>query len=410
MSRLFHPFSNPIDVDAAGELVLESGEGATVTDTDGREYLDLAGSLWYCNVGHGRAELATAASEQMGRIESYSTFGDTCTRPAVDLSERIADLAPVDDPKVFFTSGGSDAVDTAIKMVIAVAHLRGEPERDVIVHRRHAYHGMHLGGTAISGIPANRVNTESELHTRQVEWDDPADLERTIEEAGGRVIAFFCEPVIGAGGVHAASPEYLRRVADICARHDVLLVLDEVITGFGRLGGWFASDRFGIRPDLLLFAKGVTSGYQPLGGVVVSSGVWRTLGDVEGPWRHGYTYSAHATACAVGLANMDLLEKDHLFDAAARLESEIGSAFGPLSGLTGVTEVRSGVGALAAVQLDPAHLSAADAARRLRQHGVLTRAIGGDSLQVSPPLCITTEQVRRAADAIGTVLSSPGSD
>ena len=331
MSRLFHPFSNPIDVDREGELVLTSGSGATVTDSAGNEYLDLTGGLWYCNVGHGRRDLGAVAAEQMARLASFSTFGDNCVQPAIDLAERIADLAPVDDPKVFPTSGGSDAVDTAIKMAIAVAHLRGQPERDVIVHRRHAYHGMHLGGTAITGIPANRANTEPAVHARQAEWDDPEDLQRIIDEDGGRVIAFFCEPVIGAGGVRAPAPDYLRRVEAICRRHDVLLVVDEVITGFGRLGGWFVSERYGVRPDLILFAKGVTSGYVPFGGVVVSARVWQTLGTTEGPWRHGYTYSGHATASAVALANIDLLEKEHLFEAAARLETELADVFGALS-------------------------------------------------------------------------------
>ncbi len=399
MSRLFHPFSNPVDVDEHGELVLVSGSGATVTDDAGRRYLDLAAGLWYCNVGHGRSELADAAAAQMARLASYSNFGDVATQPTVELAERIAELAPVDGSKVFFTSGGSDSVDTAIKLVMALTRVKGQPERNVVVHRRHAYHGMHLGGTALAGIEANRTPTEVGIAGVEVEWDDPASLEAAIDAAGGRVVAFFCEPVIGAGGVRAASPDYLRAVSEICRRHDVLLVVDEVITGFGRLGHWFASERFGVRPDLILFAKGVTSGYLPLGGVVVSEVVWRTLGSgIDGPWRHGYTYSGHATACAVALANIALLEGEGLLPAATRLEAELASALAPLAELPAVVEVRAGVGALAAIQLASAG-AAAGAARRLRDRGVLTRALSDGSLQVSPPLCMTTDEVQRAAAA-----------
>jgi adenosylmethionine-8-amino-7-oxononanoate aminotransferase len=406
MSRLFHPFSNPVDVDAHGELVLVSGSGAIVCDVGGRDYLDLAAGLWFCNVGHGRAELGAAAAEQMARIASYSTFGDVTIDTTVRLAERIAALAPVDDAKIFFTSGGSDSVDTAIKLVLTLTRLRGEPARNLILHRRHSYHGMHLGGTALAGIDANRIPTEVGIAARIVEWDDPTALEEAIEDAPGRVAAFFCEPVIGAGGVRAAPPDYLPAVAEICRRHGVLLVVDEVITGFGRLGHWFASERFGVRPDLLLFAKGVTSGYQPLGGVVVAGDVWRTLGrSIEGPWRHGYTYSGHATACAVALANLDLLERDGLLAAGDRLETELAAAFAPLVELAAVADVRAGVGALAAVQLAPDAGGAARAVQRARDHGVITRALAGESLQISPPLCMSTHEVRRAAEVFRAALS-----
>jgi len=405
MSRLFHPFSNPADVDEQGELVLVSGSAASVRDAAGRTYLDLTAGLWFCNAGCGRSELGAAAAEQMGRIASYSTFGDVAVDTTIRLADRIAGLAPVDDPKVFLTSGGSDSVDTAVKLVLALARIRGEPERNIILHRRHSYHGMHLGGSALAGIEGNRMHLAGDLATDVVEWDDPGTLEAAIDAADGRVVAFFCEPVIGAGGVRSTAPEYMAAVKEICDRHRVILVVDEVITGFGRLGGWFASERFGVRPDVLLFAKGVTSGYQPLGGLVLSGDVWRTLGQgLDGPWRHGYTYSGHATACAVALANIELLEREGLLAGGARLESELVAAFAPLAEMPAVTEVRAGVGALAAIQLTSGD-AANRAVRGLREHGLLTRAIAGDCLQISPPLCMTSEEVNRAAEACADVLA-----
>ena len=304
-TRLWHPFADMAAVSAVGEMVIDRGEGAYVVDEQGRRYLDASAGLWYCNVGHGREALADAAAAQMRRLASYSAFGDLATRPALDLAERLAATAPLHDARVFLTSGGSDSVDTAVKLVRRYWAELGHPERTVIVTREHAYHGMHLAGTSLAGIEANRAgHGDLDPAVVQVPWDDADALEALLSERDD-IAAFFCEPIIGAGGVYAPPGDYLARVRETCRRHDVLFVADEVICGYGRAGAMFASERWALDPDVMLTAKGITSGYIPLGAVIVAGRVaepfW-TPGAVPVMWRHGYTYSAHATACAVALA------------------------------------------------------------------------------------------------------------
>jgi putrescine aminotransferase len=383
----------------------------------GRRYLDATAALWYCNVGHGRAELADAAAAQLRTLAAYSTFGDLATRPTLELADRLAAIAPVPGSRVFLTSGGSDAVDTAIKLVRRYWQVVGRPEKTVVVSRRHAYHGMHAGGTSLSGIPANRLGYGPLLaDTAQVPWDSAEGLAAALDATGpDRVAAFFVEPVVGAGGVFPPPTGYLESVEKICGDRDVLLVVDEVITGYGRIGGhWFASGRFGLQPDIVTGAKGVTSGYAPLGTVMVSPRVaepfWRKG---IGPWRHGYTYSGHAAACAVALANLDLLARDGLLAEAARLETSLARALTPLADHPLVGQVRCGTGALAAVQLDPAAL-AVDAAlpvracSALRDLGVLTRPLATGALQVSPPFVTSDQVVSSLAAAIGQALDVLG--
>ena len=236
---------------------------------DNRPYLDATASLWYCNVGWGRTEIADAAAAQMRRLPAYSTFGDLTNRPADELASRIAALAPVPGSKVFLTSGGSDSIDTATKMARRYWQLRGAPERTVLIRREKAYHGMHTAGTSLAGIPANATGHGELIEdVTEVAWDDADALRAAIERDGpDRVAAFFCEPVIGAGGVFPPPEGYLKAARAVCKEHDVLFIADEVITGFGRCGDWFASDRFGLEPDIVTCAKGITSGYLPMGAV-----------------------------------------------------------------------------------------------------------------------------------------------
>jgi putrescine---pyruvate transaminase len=413
MGTYWHPFADMAAVEAAGELVVASGDGAYVLDESGRRYFDATAGLWYCSVGHGRGELADAAAAQLRRLAAYSTFGDLAVRPALELAERLSGMAPVPGSKVFLTSGGSDSVDTAVKLVRRYWQLVGRADKTVIVSRRHAYHGMHLAGTSLSGIPANRQGYGGLLgDTVQVPWDSAADLAGALDAVGPeRVAAFFAEPVIGAGGVFPPPPGYLESAEKICREREVLFVADEVITGYGRIGGsWFAATRFGLQPDLVTGAKGVTSGYLPLGTVLVAPRVadafWR---GGSGVWRHGYTYSGHAAACAVACANLELIEREHLLDEAARLERDLDALLAPLEAHPLVGEVRRGTGALAAIQPDPAALAAdptlpARMTTALREHGVLSRALAIGALQVSPPFVTTTEDVRFLAEATRAAL------
>lgn len=413
MGSYWHPFADMAAVSASGPFVVASGDGAYVTGEDGRRYLDATAALWYCNVGHGRAELAAAAAAQMTSLAAYTTFGDYATRPTLELADRLAAIAPVPGSKVFLTSGGSDSVDTAVKLARRYWQVVGRPDKTVVVSRRHGYHGMHAGGTSLAGIPGNRLGHGPLLaDTAQVPWDSAEALAAVLDATGpDRVAAFFVEPVVGAGGVFPPPAGYLESVEKICRDRDVLLVADEVITGYGRIGGfWFGSTRFGLQPDIVTSAKGVTSGYAPLGTVFAAPRVaepfWRSG---TGPWRHGYTYSGHATACAVALANLDILERENLLAAAARLEGTLAQLLSPLADHDLVGEVRCGTGAMAAVQLDAVALKAdpalpAKVATAMRGHGVLTRALATGGLQVSPSFVTTDDDVKLLAEATRAAL------
>ncbi len=410
MGALWHPFSNMSLVEKNGEFTLVRGEGCYVFDADGVRYLDATAGLWYANVGHGREELANIAARQMAALASYNIFSDYSNPPAEALAEKLAGIAPMAGCRVFLTSGGSDSVDTAAKLARRYWVEMGQPSRTHLLGRQKAYHGMHYAGTALSGLPTNRdgygdLVTESAT----VAWDSADDLRATIERIGPeRVAAFFCEPVIGAGGVFPPPVGYLADARKICTEYDVLFVADEVVTGYGRIGGsWFASTRFGLEPDLVTTAKGLSSGYLPIGAVLVAPKVaepfFKPDGDVW--WRHGYTYSGHAAACAVALGNLAIIEREGLLDEAARLETTLEAKLGPLADHERVAEVRSGVGALAAVQLhEPSE--AAPVAAKLRTLGIATRAVGVGGIQVSPPLIMTDDQVETISDALATALDS----
>jgi adenosylmethionine-8-amino-7-oxononanoate aminotransferase/carbon monoxide dehydrogenase subunit G len=409
-TAFWHPFANMAEV-AGNELVIVRGEGCQVDDREGRTYLDATAALWYCNVGYGRAEIAAAVERQLRELSAYSAFGAYANEPALALADRVARLAPVEDGKVFFTSGGSDAVDTAAKLARRYWHAVGRPEKLTVIGRRHAYHGMHAWGTSLGGIPAN-VEGLGPLVADVVHVDASSvdELAAAIERLGReRVAAFIGEPVVGAGGVLPPPDGYWTAVADLCREHDVLLIADEVITGFGRLGRWFGSDRFGIRPDLLVFAKGITSGYLPLGGVVVGTRVQEPFWGGEGTWfRHGYTYSGHAAACAAGLANLDILERERLVGRVAELEPILADRVHALDDHPLVGQTRA-IGLLAAVELEAELIERepglVDRAVGLaRKHGVLTRSLRGCALQISPPFVITPQQIEAVVDGLRRAL------
>ena len=412
---MWNPFANMANI-AGKTVTITRGAGATVYDASGRSYLDAIASLWYCNIGHGRTELADAAAAQMREIAGYQAFEIFSSEPAEALAQRVADLAPIPGAKVFFTpGGGSDAIDTAAKLSRAYWRAVGKPGKQVIVARSHAYHGVNAYGTSLGGIPAN-TDPFGPLVTlvEHVPWDDATALAKLIEQAGAdRVGAFFCEPVIGAGGVYFPPDGYLPQVQQICRENDVLFVADEVITGFGRTGEWFGSDRYGLEPDMMIVAKGLTSGYLPLGAVVagpkVTEPFWRP-GSAE-IFRHGYTYSAHPAACAVGLANLDVIERERLVRRVRELEPVLAAALAPLAGHELVAEVRTGAGLLGAVEIAQAAREADPAlgARLVaaaRDHGVITRLLRGVALQVSPPFVISATEIAEIGEVFTAVLDA----
>ena len=410
-SKLWHPFAQMGAV-RHGELVIDRGEDVWVFDEDGNRYLDATASLWYANIGHGRREIADAAAAQMGKIEAYSAFGDFVTRPGLDLAERLTDLAPMPS-RVFLTSGGGDSIDTAAKLARRYWFEVGQPERTVEISRTAGYHGTHGYGTALGGIDANRVGFGPQVESAQVEWDSVDALRDTIASIGAeRVAAFFVEPVIGAGGVYPPPDGYMQGVAEVCREAGVLLVVDSVICGFGRLGGWYGIERFGVVPDMITFAKGVTSGYLPLGGVIVSDELaepfWRAP---DSPmFRHGATYAGHAACCAAALANLDILENEGLVSRGSELEGPLMDALEPLASNPVVSEVRGGTGLLAAVGIDAGAVpdmgtAVAQVVKQARAEGVLVRGLGA-GIAVSPPLTATPEHFQMTADAIGAGLAA----
>jgi putrescine aminotransferase len=409
MTRSFwHPFADMAAIVSDGELVLERGEGCYVWDTDGRRYLDATASLWYCNVGWGRREIGEAAAAQMAVLPTYSTFGDIANRPALQLANRVVDLAPVPGSKVFLTSGGSDSIDTATKMVRRYWQLLGETERTVLVRREKAYHGMHTAGTSLAGIPANAMGHGALIEdVLEVPWDDPDSLRAAIEDVGAdRVAAFFCEPVIGAGGVYPPPEGYLEAVRQVCRDTGALFVADEVITGFGRCGDWFASNRYALEPDVVVCAKGISSGYLPLGAVIASPAVADPFwAEGAGMWRHGYTYSGHAAVAAAALVNIDILEREELPARARALEGRMVDALKQLSDHELVGDVRGGIGLLGAVNVRPDLVAddptiGARVGAATRAAGVLIRPLVGGALAVSPPLTIEESQLGEMVDGL----------
>ena len=356
-TRLWHPFSAMGKVDGH-ELVLARGEGSRVWDVDGNEYLDATAGLWFANVGHGRAEIADAVGAQLRTLAAHHIFGDHANEPALELASRVADLAPVEDAAVFFGSSGGEAVDTAAKIARRYWALVGEPGRTVIVSRSFAYHGTNAYGTSLSGIPAVRDGYGTLIEdVAEVPHDDPSGLARTLDELDGRVAAFVGEPVIGAGGVIPPPEGYWPEVERICRERDVLLIADEVISGFGRLGRWFGCERYGFTPDLMTCAKGISSGYVPLGAVVVAGRVREPFWQADAaPFVHGGTYAGHPGACVAALTNLDILERERLVERVATLEPVLAGLVEPLRSLPGVADVRT-VGLAAGVELDPALLA-----------------------------------------------------
>ena len=405
MTAAWHPFADMAAVTGTGPLVLASGVGTHVTDTAGTEYLDLTAGLWFANVGHGRAEIAEAVGAQAGRLAHYSMFGDMIDEPTVSLAERVAALAPMSDARVFFTSGGSDSVDTALKMVRRYWQVLGQPARQIVLTRDHAYHGMHWAGTKLSGLDPNREGWgELGEETERVTWNSADDLAAAIERIGAeRIAAFFCEPIIGAGGVRFAGEQYLKEAREICREHGILWVSDEVICGFGRTGEWFASGRFALDPDLLLTAKGLTSGYVPMGAVIAGPRISEPFFDGSaGVFRHGYTYSGHAVAAAAAQANLDIIEREELINRVRTLEGPLLETLEPLADHALVTDVRAGVGLLGAVQI--ANGLAGQVVAAMRRRGVLSRALVDGSVQVSPAFVIDLSQLQHAVSVIAESL------
>jgi adenosylmethionine-8-amino-7-oxononanoate aminotransferase len=438
--HLIHPLYHPAD--HAAPLVIVRGEGADIIDANGKRYFDALSGLWNVAVGHGRAELGQAAADQMAKIGYATAYTGFVNLPSVRLAEKLSQIAYPKLNAVYFTTGGAESNESAFKAARYYWKLRGHPEKIKFISRRWGYHGVTMAAASATGLPAyhkmfaplvpNFIQTAPPYRFRcELEADgprpctDPAghdyadELERTLlAEGPDTVAAIIGEPIQGAGGVIVPPDDYWPKLRSIADRHNVLLIADEVITGFGRTGTWFALEHWGVQPDIMSFAKAVTSGYQPLGGIMVSNDVQDAIASApaEMKFMHAATYSGHPVCCAVGLANLEIFERERLVERAATVGpwfvEQLTTQLGPLPG---VGQVR-GLGMVAAVELvDPAASGAAFydggiplAARvmtRCLEHGVLPRRIN-NTICFAPPLISTQEQLGRAVAVLAEAIQA----
>lgn len=412
-SSLWKPSTKMASVDPALQTIV-SGSGTSITTDTGATYFDGSAALWYANLGHGHPEIAQAAYDQMSTLETYQTWGSFSNDRAVELADKLtkSDIAPIPNAKVLFGSGGSDADEIAFKLARLHWRNKGRPEKKVILSRTNAYHGLHAFGSSLRGNEDLRTlygETPLVPETVMVSHDDIDAVRAQVDEIGAESIAaIVAEPIIGSGGVIPPKPGYLEGLRRICDEFDILLIFDEVISGFGRAGHWFASHRYGVVPDITTFAKGVTCGYFPLGGLFVAEKIWTDFYDPskEQIFNFGVTYSGHATGCAVALKVIEIIERDGLLDRVQELESVLDAALQEnIAGAPGVSEYRN-VGFLAMIDFAPG-IDAIEFSLELREkHGVLARPIGTGSVAISPPFISSDEEVRHLVSSIGSLLRS----
>ena len=417
LDAYFMPFTSSRAFKARPKLIA-AAEGMYYASTDGRKILDGIAGLWCCNAGHGRKPIVQAIQAQAAELDFSPPFQFAHPK-AFQLATRIADLAPAGLDHVFFTNSGSEAVDTALKLALAYNIARGQGTRQRLIGRERGYHGVNFGGTAVGGIVANRKlfgtlvagvdhlphtynRAEQAFSKGEPDWGAHLadELERLVAlHDASTIAAVIVEPMAGSTGVLAPPKGYLQKLRAICDKHDILLIFDEVITGFGRLGHAFAAERYGVTPDMITFAKGVTSGTVPMGGVIASRELHETLmrgaeHAIEVP--HGYTYSAHPLACAAGLATLDLYREEGLFERARAIESVFADAVHGLRGLPHVVDIRT-IGLTAAIDLAPQENLPGRRAFDIVEDGFWNQNVvvrqAGDTIVLTPALVIGEDEI-----------------
>ncbi|MDP6650172.1 MAG: aminotransferase class III-fold pyridoxal phosphate-dependent enzyme [Acidimicrobiales bacterium] len=398
-NALLHPFSPP-SMPERDFIDIVRGEGSLVYDAAGRDYVDGIANLWLCQIGHGRSEVIDAVTAQMRQIEAYNTFAPFTNGPAARVAEMIVERSPHPDGRVFLGCSGSEAVDTALKIARQFQQRRGQPDRQVIVRRTNGYHGTNFGGTSAQGIAPNREGWGDLVpHFIEVPHDDLEAAASVFAEHGDRIAAVLTEPVQGAGGVYPPVDGYLEGLRRLCDDNGALLILDEVICGFGRTGEWFGAQTFGVVPDLMTFAKGVTSGYQPLSGVILSRSVCDGFEEPGFLLRTGYTYSGHNASCAAGVANIQIIEDEGLVGRANHIGERLREGLTALEG-DGLIESWRGMGGIYAAELGRDAISPRNT---ILEQGVIIRPMG-TCLAICPPLVITDDEIGRIIDAMATAL------
>ncbi|MBJ3774984.1 aminotransferase [Acuticoccus mangrovi] len=437
--NIFHPFTLPSEHMAHGPKIMVKGQGVRLTDNHGTVYLDGLAGLWCVNAGYGRQEIVDAIAKQAALLPYYHSFASMGTEPGVYTADTVRRMVPGNMARVLFGCSGSDANDTQVKLAWYYNNLKGRPQKKKIIARDRAYHGVTVASGSLTGLPTVhkafdlplpqvvRVRCphfyrEAEAGESEEAFADrlAAELEATIEAEGADTIAaFIAEPVMGAGGVIVPPKGYFEKVQKILKANDILFIADEVICGFGRLGTPFGSDYFGIVPDMISVAKGITSGYQPLSAVIVCEEVWSTIlesSDYLGTFGHGYTYTNHPIACAAANANIELMEREKLFDNAATAGAHFHAALhSRLGDHPAVGEIR-GVGLMGAVELvadratkrsfEPAAGIAKKVQADALARGLILRPMMNDSLAFSPPLCLTTTEADEIVDILAASIEA----
>jgi 4-aminobutyrate--pyruvate transaminase len=432
IETLIHPYTNLDAHRTQGPIILESGNGIHVRDTDGKEYIEGMAGLWCTSLGYGNEELIEAAREQLSRLSFTHLFGGKSHDPAIALAEKLKEISPVPTSKVFFTSSGSEANDTQIKLAWYYNNARGLPEKKKIISRQRAYHGVTIATASLTGLPANHkdfdlpidrvLHTSCPHHYRGAEPGESEaefsarlaqDLDDLIQKEGPDTIAaFIAEPVMGAGGVIVPPEGYFEKVQDVLGKYDILFIADEVICGFGRTGNMFGSETFGIKPDTISVAKAITSAYSPLGALTVSEDVYQAMLDESrkiGSFGHGFTYSGHPLSAAVGIKTLEIYERDNIVAHVRKVAPVFQARLSALSAHPLVGEAR-GIGLIGAVELvadkatkqafDPKQGASAHAAQMCQEEGLIVRNIFGDALAMCPPLIITEDGVNEMFDRV----------
>ncbi|MEM7031416.1 MAG: aspartate aminotransferase family protein [Chloroflexota bacterium] len=422
--HLIHPLHHPSA--HANPIIIESGQGVWIRDKNGKEYIDGLSSLWNVQVGHGNQELADAAHQQMGQLAYFSNYAGTANEPAIELANKLAGMAYPSLNTTFFTSGGAESNESAFKTARFYWKRMGKPNKYKVIARMQGYHGVTLAAMSATGLPIYWPMFEPRvpgfLHVpapNSYRFDGDVRDNETIGQAAARAIeemiikegpdtvaAIIAEPIQGAGGVIIPPDDYFPRVREICDEHDVLLIADEVITGFGRTGEWFGLNRWNVQPDIMAFAKGITSGYLPLGGIQVSDKIWDAIlnAPADEKWAHAYTYSGHPTCAAVALKNLEIMERENLVTQSKEMGERLLKGLESLTTFPNVGEVR-GLGLMCRIEFVADKVSKAPAGTGakirsvMQEKGLITRAVG-DVIVFAPPLVINEEEVDKIVEIV----------
>ena len=434
-ASILHPYSNAIALEESGPLVMTRGNGVHVTDEDGRDYIEGMAGLWCVSLGFGNKRLANAAAEQIRKLSFYHGFNQKGHEANIELAERLLALAPVPMSKVFFANSGSEANDTAIKLIWYRNNALGLPEKKKIIGRVKGYHGVTVAAASVTGTPINHeafdlpidgfFHTDCPHYAREAEPGETEEeyatrcadnLDRLIQSEGPETVAaFFAEPVMGAGGILIPPATYFEKIQKVLRKHDVLMVADEVICGFGRTGNWWGSQTFGIEPDILTCAKALSSGYIPISAILLSEAVYRPIAeqtDASGVLGHGFTYSGHPVAAAVALETLKIYEEidliAHVRKTAPYLQDGIREfadhpLVGEISGLGMLTVAELVADKDANTPFEPALKVGPHLLDRALEHGLIIRALG-DRIGFSPPLVIDRDEIAEMYARFGRAL------